>query len=68
MPTLAQRYDAAFPIDQLVEHPDNPRRGDEAAIDDSMAVHGFYGAVVVQASTRRIIAGNHRTRVAAQAW
>ena len=64
MPTLAQRYEPAFPIDQLVEHPDNPRRGDEAAIEESMAAHGFYGAVLVQTSTRRIIAGNHRTRVA----
>lgn len=64
MATLAQRYDPAYPIDQLVEHPDNPRRGDEASIDASMAVHGFYGAVIAQASTRHIIAGNHRTRVA----
>src|SRR3954469_8056045 len=64
MPDLDQRYDPAFPIDQLVEHPDNPRRGDEAAIEASMAAHGFFGAVLVQASTGRIIAGNHRTRVA----
>lgn len=64
MPTLTQRYEPAFPIDDLIEHPDNPRHGDEAAIDESMAVHGFYGSVLVQASTRRIIAGNHRTRVA----
>lgn len=64
MPTLAQRYDPAFPIDELLEHPDNPRRGDEEAIEASMAAHGFYGAVLAQTSTRRIIAGNHRTRVA----
>lgn len=64
MPTVAQRYDPAFPIDDLVEHPDNPRRGDEAAIEASMEHHGFYGSVLVQASTRRLIAGNHRTRVA----
>ena len=64
MPTIEQRYDAAVPIDTLLEHPDNPRRGDEAAIDESMAAHGFYGAVIVQTSTSRIIAGNHRTRVA----
>ena len=64
MAALTQSYDPAFPVDQLVEHPDNPRRGDEAAIEASMVAHGFYGAVLVQASTRRIIAGNHRTRVA----
>lgn len=29
-----------------------------------MAAHGFFGAVLVQASSGRIIAGNHRTRVA----
>jgi len=62
--TVAQRYDPAVPIDDLVEHPDNPRRGDEDAIDASMAAHGFFGAVLVQQSTRRILAGNHRTRVA----
>jgi hypothetical protein len=64
--TIAQRYDPAYPIDQLHEHPDNPRRGDEEAIEASMAAHGFYGAVLVQTSTNRIIAGNHRTRVAAR--
>lgn len=63
---IAQSYDPAFPIDQLVEHPDNPRRGDEGAIEESMAAHGFYGAVLAQSSTRRIIAGNHRCRVAAR--
>ena len=61
---MKQDYRPEFPIDELVEHPDNPRRGNEAAIDASMEAHGFYGAVVVQASTRRILAGNHRTRVA----
>lgn len=64
MPTIAQRYDPAFPIADLAEHPANPRRGDEAAIGESMAAHGFYGAVLAQASTGRIIAGNHRARVA----
>lgn len=61
---IAQLYEPAYPIDDLVEHPDNPRRGDEAAIEASMQAHGFYGAVLAQTSSRRIIAGNHRTRVA----
>jgi ParB-like chromosome segregation protein Spo0J len=64
MATVAQRFEADVPIAELVEHPDNPRRGDESAIEASMAAHGFYGAVLVQTSSRRIIAGNHRTRVA----
>lgn len=62
--SITQRYDPACPIDRLTEHPDNPRRGDEDAIDASMASHGFYGAVLAQESTGRIIAGNHRARVA----
>lgn len=62
--TVTQTYDAAFPVADLIEHPGNPRRGDEAAIDASMQAHGFYGAVLAQAGTRRIIAGNHRARVA----
>lgn len=61
---IGQRFEAAYPLDALVEHPDNPRVGDEEAIEESMAAHGFYGAVLVQQSTGRIIAGNHRTRVA----
>ena len=61
---MAQRYEPAFPLVDLVEHPDNPRRGDEAAIESSMVAHGFYGAVLVQASSGRLIAGNHRARVA----
>ena len=64
---IEQKYVPEFPIDELLEHPDNPRRGDEDAIGESMAAHGFYGAVLVQASSRRIIAGNHRTRVAPRA-
>lgn len=64
MPTIAQRFEPAWPIEQLSEHPDNPRRGDETAIERSMVAHGFYGAVLVQTSTGRILAGNHRTRVA----
>jgi len=62
---MAQTFVAEFPIDQLTEHPDNPRRGDTGMIEDSIEANGFYGAVVVQASTNRIIVGNHRTRVAA---
>jgi hypothetical protein len=61
---LAQRFEPEFPLAKLSEHPGNPRRGDEAAIDASMEAHGFFGAVLVQQSSGRIIAGNHRARVA----
>lgn len=47
----------------LVEHPKNARDGDEVAIADSIRANGFYGALVVQRSTKFILAGNHRFRV-----
>jgi len=60
---VAQRYDPAVLIDSIGEHPLNPRRGDETAIEASIDAHGFYGAVIVQESSRSIIAGNHRHRM-----
>ena len=61
---ITQDYDPAVPVDTLTEHPDNARRGDVEAIDGSMRQHGFYGAIYAQRGTGRIIAGNHRHRVA----
>lgn len=61
-----QDYDPAVHVASLEEHPDNPRRGNTEAIDASMSTHGFYGAVVAQRSTGRILAGNHRYRVAVE--
>lgn len=52
--------------DPLKEHPQNPRQGVVAAIDESIDVNGWYGAVVAQKSTGFILAGNHRYRVAAK--
>ena len=46
----------------LTTHPENPRRGDLTAIRDSLLANGFFGTLVVQKSTRRILAGNHRFR------
>lgn len=51
-------------VDRLKEHPQNPRRGVEDAIDESIEVNGWYGAVIAQKSTGYILAGNHRYRVA----
>src|SRR3990172_889007 len=51
-------------IDTLKLHPANPRRGNIPAIVESMRVHGFYGVVVAQRSTRYVLAGNHRLRAA----
>lgn len=54
-----QQYELV-PIGRLQPHPDNPRRGDTEAIGESIEHNGFFGAVIAQRSTRRILAGNHR--------
>lgn len=50
--------------DVLKEHPKNPRRGAVEAIDESIEINGWFGAVTAQKSTGYILAGNHRYRVA----
>lgn len=62
--TLAQSYYPNYPVEQLIEHPGNPRRGDVDAIAESITANGFYGAVLVQSSSLHVIAGNHRLRAA----
>lgn len=64
---VAQKFVAEFPVAKLIEHPENPRRGNVGLIGESIAVNGFYGTVVVQESTNRIIVGNHRARAAVNA-
>lgn len=59
----AQDYELVT-VKSLKEHPDNPRKGSEEAIEDSIEHNGWYGAVTVQRSTGYILAGNHRYRVA----
>lgn len=63
---IAQEYEPAVTLDRVHEHPDNPRRGDEDAIEASIDAHGFYGAVVAQRSTGYVLAGNHRRRIVAR--
>jgi hypothetical protein len=55
---------ATVPIDDLIRHPDTPRRGDIPAISASIEVNGWYGAVVAQSSTRHVLAGNNRMEAA----
>jgi ParB-like chromosome segregation protein Spo0J len=64
---LVQRFVAEYPTGDLVEHPENPRRGDVDAIARSIDSNGFYGTIVVQESTGRVLAGNHRLRAARSA-
>jgi hypothetical protein len=52
------------PVDQLVVHPRNPRQGDVGAIVESVQENGFFGALVVQRSTRHVLVGNHRLQAA----
>lgn len=64
---LDQRYDPATKVGSLREHPDNPRQGNDTAVAASVEATGFFGAIMVQASTGYVIAGNTRLRVAQQA-
>jgi ParB-like chromosome segregation protein Spo0J len=60
---LPQQYENVR-LDQLKPHPDNPNRGDVGVIAESLEENGFFGALLVQASTRYIIAGEHRYHAA----
>jgi len=54
--TLTTEY---VPTDRLLPHPDNPRRGDVAAIKDSLERNGQYRPLVVSRRTFEVLAGNH---------
>jgi hypothetical protein len=43
----------------LRPHPENPHKGDEEAIGESIEANGGFGAIGVQASTGYILHGNH---------
>lgn len=58
-----QWYDEV-PVGSIQPHPDNPNKGDVEAIQESIRANDFYGACVVQASSGRILAGEHRWRAA----
>lgn len=47
------------PITELIEHPQNARQGDVGAIATSIEANGVYKPLVVQASTRYVLSGNH---------
>jgi DNA modification methylase len=52
------------PIDSVTVHPNNPRVGDVDAIASSLARFGQQKPIVVQASTRYVVAGNHLVKAA----
>lgn len=66
MEIINKRFEEKCPIASLMPHPRNVNQGDAGAIHASIEANGFYGAVVVQESTGRILAGNHRWMVARQ--
>lgn len=51
-------------VKKLEIHPDNPRQGDIGAIVTSIQENGFYGTLVVQRNSSRVLAGNHRLQAA----
>lgn len=51
-------------VSDLKTYPDNPRRGDTAAIAESLKAHGQYRPLVVQRSTGYVLAGNHTLKAA----
>lgn len=54
----------AVPIDQLKHYGKNARRGDVAAIAESLEHHGQYKPIVVRAGTNEVLAGNHTLKAA----
>jgi DNA modification methylase len=54
----------AVPIDSVTLHPRNPRHGDVAAVRASLDRFGQRKPIVVQASTRYVVAGNHLLQAA----
>ena len=51
-------------VGKLKEHPRNPRKGNLAAVIESIRANGFYGVIVAQRSTSYVLAGNHRLMAA----
>ena len=63
MKVIDQEFDPAIDIDAITEHPDNPRKGDDRAVGESVGRNGFFGGILIQKSTNYVIAGNTRFRV-----
>ena len=64
MNTINKHYEPECPIGDIRTHPSNAREGDIGAICESIEHNGFFGACVVQESTRYILVGNHRYQAA----
>lgn len=67
MSALVEQSYEVVPTSSLTLHPENYNSGDVDAIHASIDRTGFYGAIIVQKSTRHICAGNHRYLAAQRA-
>lgn len=47
------------PVSDLLPYPGNARRGDVAAVKESLRVNGLFRPLVVRAETMHVLAGNH---------
>jgi ParB-like chromosome segregation protein Spo0J len=55
-----------IPIGSVRPHPENPRRGNVAAIAESLRVNGQFKPILVHRPTRHILAGTHTWKAAKQ--
>jgi len=53
-----------IPLEDLIEYPNNARRGDVSMLTQSLKVNGQYRPIIVQKSTKYVLAGNHLLRAA----
>lgn len=68
MPGIVQQTYEQVPLDSIKPHPHNDaHKGDAEGIAESIHDNDFFGAIIVQASTRHIIAGHHRYQAAVKA-
>ncbi len=63
---LADHEARLVPIGSLKPFGGNPRRGDVAAIRESLRVNGQYRPVVVRRETSEVLAGNHTLKAAGE--
>jgi DNA modification methylase len=56
---LGPAHGAMVPIEDLRLLPDNPRRGDVAAIAESLRINSQYRPIVVNSLSMEVLAGNH---------
>jgi hypothetical protein len=66
VPKIEREFRPDVPVSELQFFPGNARRGDAAAIDESIQTNGFYKPIIVQKSTGFVVAGNNSLERAIQ--